>query len=136
MEQGLITGDIKPADVPTAWNEKFQSFFGMTPPDDALGCLQDIHWSGCAIGYFSTYALGNLYAAQFYAQADRDLGGLDAQFAQGDFRPLREWLREKIHLQGRRYRAAQLVQRVTGEPLSHKPLLEHLRGKLGPLYGI
>ena len=79
--------------------------------------LQDIHWSGGAIGYFPTYSLGNLYAAQFFAQADAELGPLAEQFARGEFQPLREWLREKIHRQGQRYSAAELVQRVTGKPL-------------------
>ena len=87
------------------------------------------------IGYFPTYSLGNLYAAQLFAQADADLGGLAAQFARGEFQPLRQWLREKVHRQGQCYSAAELVERVTGRPLSHLPLIEHLRGKLAPLYG-
>ena len=80
--------------------------------------LQDIHWSAGLVGYFPTYSLGNLYAAQFFAQADADLGGFDRQFAAGQFEPLRSWLRDKIHSQGQRYSAAELVQRVTGRPLS------------------
>ena len=118
------------------WNERFRQLFGMTPPDDARGCLQDIHWSGGSIGYFPTYTLGNLYAAQFFAQARKDLGDLDGQFRRGEFRPLKEWLNEKIHRQGQRYRAAELVAAVTGEPLSPRFFLDHLRAKFGPLYGI
>ena len=81
-------------------------------------------------------ALGNLYAAQFFAQADAELGGLTRQFAAGDFAPLCGWLGEKIHHLGQKFTAAELVNQVTGKPLSHRPLIEHLRGKLGPLYGL
>jgi carboxypeptidase Taq len=135
LEQALLDGDLAAADAPGAWNEKYRQFLGITPPDDAQGVLQDIHWSAGLIGYFPTYSLGNLYAAQLFAQADADLGGLAAQFARGEFQPLRQWLREKVHRQGQCYSAAELVERVTGRPLSHLPLIEHLRGKLAPLYG-
>lgn len=123
-------------DLPGAWNAKYAQYLGIEPPDNRLGVLQDIHWSGGAIGYFPTYSLGNLYAAQFFAQADSDLAGLAGLFARGEFAPLRDWLSEKIHRQGQRYTAAELVQRVTGRPLGHESLVEHLRAKLGPLYGL
>jgi carboxypeptidase Taq len=136
LEQALIKGDLPPADVPGAWNETFKRYLGLAVPDDARGCLQDTHWSGGGIGYFPTYTLGNMYAAQFFAQARADLGDLDAQFRRGDFAPLKAWLNAKIHRQGQRLRAGELVQAVTGKPLSHRPLLEHLRGRYAPLYGI
>jgi carboxypeptidase Taq len=136
LEQALVRGDLKPADVPGAWNEKFQKSFQLTPPDDALGCLQDIHWSMGGIGYFPTYTLGNLYAAQFMEQARKDLSDLDADFRHGDFSRLKDWLNAKVHLPGQRYRAGDLCRRVTGKPLSHKPLVAYLRGKYGLLYGI
>ncbi len=136
MEQALIEGDLQAGDVPGAWNETFERYFGLTPPDDARGCLQDIHWSGGGIGYFPTYSLGNLYAAQFTEQARVDLGDLDEPFAEGRFGPLKDWLTEKIYRQGMRYRASELVEEVTGKPLSHRPLMDHLRAKYGPLYGI
>lgn len=136
LERLLVAGDLQPADVPDAWNQRFMSYFGITPPDDARGCLQDIHWSGGMIGYFPTYALGNMFAAQFFEAANRDLGDLSSQFAKGEFTPLKEWLRDKIHRVGRQYRAQQLVQRVTGTAFSHEPLVRHLRAKFGPLYGI
>ncbi len=98
--------------------------------------LQDIHWSAGLIGYFPTYSLGNLYAAQFFVKADQDLGGLAQQFAQGDFAPLRGWLRREIHQHGCRYSAPELIARVTGKPLSHEPLMAHLYGKFGALYGL
>jgi len=103
LEQALMTGDLKPADVPGAWNEKFRRMLDLTPPDDAQGCLQDIHWSMGGLGYFPTYTLGNLYAAQFMQQARSDLGDLDADFRAGHFGRLKTWLNEKIHQQGARY---------------------------------
>lgn len=136
LEQDLLSGALAVSDLSGAWNEKYRSYLGVEPPNDADGVLQDIHWSAGLFGYFPTYSLGNLYAAQFYAQADKDLGGLARQFAAGEFTPLREWLVNKIHRHGQRYTAGQLVEQVTGKALSHKPLLAHLRDKLGPLYGL
>lgn len=136
LEQDLLSGQLAVRDLPAAWNEKYRSYLGVEPPNDADGVLQDIHWSAGLFGYFPTYSLGNLYAAQFYAQADRDLGGLARQFEAGEFAPLREWLANRIHRHGQRYTAGQLVERITGSPLSHEPLLAHLRGKLAPLYGL
>jgi carboxypeptidase Taq len=136
LEQALVSGDLAPADVPGAWNEKFKRSFGLTPPDDRRGCLQDIHWSGGGIGYFPTYTLGNLYAAQFMGQARGDLPGLDDDFRRGQFGRLRGWLNEKIHRPGQRHRAGELCRRVTGRPLSHRPLLTYLRDKYAPLYGL
>jgi carboxypeptidase Taq len=136
MEQALIKGDLQPGDVPGAWNEKFQHMLDLTPPDDAQGCLQDIHWSMGGLGYFPTYTLGNLYAAQFMERARADLSGLDEDFRRGEFGRLRGWLNEKIHRQGQRHRAGALCRRITGQPLSHRPLLDYLRKKYEPLYGI
>jgi carboxypeptidase Taq len=123
LEQAMISGDLAVADIPAAWNEKMKSYLGLVPPDAAKGVLQDIHWSGGAIGYFPTYTLGNMYAAQFFEQARKDLGDLDAMFARGEFAPLLGWLRQNIHSLGRRYTARQLVKKVTGKDLSAQPLL-------------
>lgn len=133
LERELISGRLAPADLPTAWNSRFAAAFGMTPPDDARGCLQDIHWSAGLFGYFPTYSLGNLFAAQFMAQARRDLGDLDASFRRGDFLGLRSWLTEKIHRHGSRYRALELGRRVTGESLSHAAFMAYLRDKFAQL---
>ena len=119
------------ADLPSAWNEKYQHYLGITPPSDADGVLQDVHWSAGLIGYFPTYALGNLYAAQFFRQANEDLGDLSASFRRGEFSSLLGWLREKIHRHGRRYSPAELVERVTGAPLQHEPLITQLSQKYG-----
>ncbi len=88
------------------------------------------------IGYFPTYSLGNLYAAQFFSRAEADLGNLAESFAEGDFRPLLTWLREKVHCHGQRYSASELVERATGRPLLARPLVEHLTAKMGVLYGL
>ncbi len=136
LEQALINDGLNIAELPEAWNSKYREYLGITPPNDADGVLQDIHWSAGLFGYFATYSLGNLYAAQFFEQADHDCGGLHAQFAHGEFAPLRKWLLEQIHSHGRRYSAAQLVERVTRKPLSHDALMRHLRGKFGPMYGV
>jgi carboxypeptidase Taq len=144
LEQDLIADRLRVGDLPAAWNEKYRSYLGVEPPNDADGVLQDIHWSAGLFGYFATYSLGNLYAAQFFAQAAVDLasagsagsGGLAEQLARGEFAPLREWLFDKIHRHGQRYTAGELVERVTGSPLGHDALIAHLRGKLGPLYGL
>ncbi|MCI0379544.1 MAG: carboxypeptidase M32, partial [Gemmataceae bacterium] len=136
MEQDLIRGNLKPNDVPVAWNEKFKAFFDLTPANDAQGCLQDIHWSMGGLGYFPTYTLGNLYAAQFMDKARQDLSGLEDDFRRGQFGRLKTWLNEKIHRQGHKHRPRDLGLKVTGQPLNHQPLVNYLRRKYGALYGI
>ncbi len=136
LEQVLLTGDLAVGDLPSAWGEGMRKNLGIVPPNDAQGCLQDIHWSGGSFGYFPTYTLGNLYAAQVFASAQKDLGDLPGLFRRGEYRPLQEWLRDKIYRQGQRYRAAELVRRVSGEPPNPAFLLRHLREKLDPLYGL
>jgi carboxypeptidase Taq len=136
LEQALIRGELEAKDVPVAWNEKFKSMLGLTPLSDAQGCLQDIHWSFGGMGYFPTYTLGNLYAAQFMEQARKDLGDVDGDFRRGEFGRLKGWLNEKVHAAGMRWRANELCRRITGQGLGHRPLLGYLRGKYGPLYGL
>jgi carboxypeptidase Taq len=136
LEQALLTGDLPVPDLPAAWKAKYRQYLGIEPPDDKDGCLQDVHWSAALVGYFPTYSLGNLYAAQFFEQAERELGGLNEQFSRGEFGPLKDWLTRQIHHRGQCYPAANLVQLITGQPLSHAPLMRHLRGKFGPLYGV
>jgi len=136
IEYAFLKGDLAVKDIPGAWNEKFKNFFGMTPKNDADGCLQDVHWSAGYIGYFPTYTLGNLYSAQFFAKAKEEIRDLDEQFAIGKFDALKSWLNKNIHSQGKRYRAGKLVEVVTGKQLSHKPLMEYLKAKYGELYGV
>lgn len=138
LELALLSGDLTTADLPGAWNERFELLFGLKVPDDARGCLQDIHWSFGGIGYFPTYTLGNLYAAQLMAAARRDLGGpaLDDDFRRGEFGRLKGWLGTHIHRHGQRFRAGELCRRATGAPLSPKPFVAYLREKFGALYGV
>ena len=123
-------------DLPGVWNDRYESDLGVRPPSDAAGVLQDVHWSAGLIGYFPTYTLGNLAAAQLFEAAREQLGDLDAMFSRGEFGHLRRWLREQIHSHGRCYRGGELVQRATGSPLTADHLVRYLRSKLQPLYGI
>ena len=134
LEKALISGALKPADLEAAWNEKFSEYFGLTPDTPANGCLQDVHWSAGLIGYFPTYALGNMYAAQFFNAAEKELGDLNELIAKGEFTPLKEWLNQKIHKQGKLFRANRLIEVVTGETLSHEPLIGQLQNKYRELY--
>ena len=136
IEQALIDGSLQATDIPRVWNEKFTESFGVTPPNDREGCLQDIHWSIGLMGYFPTYALGNLYAAQFFEQAHRDIPDLDANIRANDHAPLLNWLRKHIHCHGRRFRAGELVERVTGKPLSIDPYMSHVEARCADVYGI
>lgn len=136
LEQALLEDDLAVADLPAAWNEKYREYLGIEPPSDADGVLQDVHWGACLFGYFPTYSLGNLYASQLFAKAEEELGDLDAMFRRGEFDALRQWLKTNVHGEGRRYSAAELIERVTGRPLSHDALMGHLREKFGPLYGL
>ncbi|MCS7020871.1 MAG: carboxypeptidase M32 [Gemmataceae bacterium] len=137
LETALLTGDLPVADLPAAWRQAMDKYLGVVPPDDSRGCLQDIHWSFGGIGYFPTYTLGNLYAAQFMAAARQQLGAeqLQQDFRNGRFDRLREWLVHHIHRHGQRYRAQELCRRVTGQPLCPEPFLQYLRDKYEPLYG-
>ncbi|QDV68170.1 Thermostable carboxypeptidase 1 [Rosistilla carotiformis] len=136
LEQALISGDLKPKDLPEAWNQKYQEYLGITPPNNADGVLQDVHWSAGLLGYFPTYTLGNLIAAQLFDAAGEALGDLDAMFAKGEFSPLRTWLNENIHRHGCVYSPNELVQRATGKPLSSQPLVGYLKQKFGALYNL
>lgn len=136
LEQALLSGDLAPNDLPGAWDGKMRGYLGITPPEASKGCLQDVHWSVGLIGYFPTYTLGNLYAAQLFEAARWELGDLDAMFARGEFVPLLDWLREKIHHVGRRYSAGALIQHITGQPLSAVPLMAHLNRKAAEFYGV
>jgi carboxypeptidase Taq len=136
LEQALLSGDLPVGDLPAAWNEKYRSYLGITPPDDARGCLQDIHWSAGLFGYFPTYTLGNAYAAQLFSHAQRELGDLSEPFARGDFSGLLGWLRRKVHREGRRYPPPDLVATITGQPPSPDPLVKTLNEKFAALYGL
>ncbi len=136
LERAMISGSVALEELPEAWNARMKEYLGVEVPDDAHGVLQDVHWSGGDIGYFATYALGNLIAAQLWERAQADLPGLDASLAAGDGAPLRGWLREHVHRFGRRLPPRELVQRATGTPIRVEPFVAYLRGKLGAVYGV
>jgi carboxypeptidase Taq len=126
LERRMLNGDLRVRDVPAAWNDEFRTLFGMTPPDDARGCLQDIHWSMGGLGYFPTYTLGNLNAAQLMAAARKKKKIADG-LARGEYAPLLSWLRESIHAHGAVYLPQDLMQLATGSGTQPKWHLEHLR---------
>ncbi len=132
----MIDGTLHVADLPAAWNARYEELLGIIPSDDGVGVLQDIHWSAGYFGYFPTYALGNLYAAQFFEQARRDLGDLEGQIQRGEFEPLRTWLATNIHQCGQCYSPAELVLKVTGQPLAQAPLISYLKRKMSDVYNI
>ena len=129
LERSLLSGDLMAADLPGAWAELYQRYLGITPKDDRTGCLQDSHWAEGLIGYFPTYSLGNMYAAQLFTAAERDVGPLEEAFARGDFSGLCEWLRENVHRHGMRYRAAAIVERATGSPPDPSALIDSLSSR-------
>jgi len=136
IERALVRGDLAVPELPGAWREAYRRHLGIEPANDAEGCLQDGHWAEGLFGYFPTYALGDMIAAQLFEAAAGELGDLDAQFAAGEFEGLRDWLRERVHRAGGRLPALQLVQRLTGRPPGPGPLVGALRRKYGELYGL
>ena len=131
IEVGLLEDTIAVRDLPVIWNERFAELFGVKVPNDRVGVLQDIHWSLGALGYFPTYSLGNLNAAQLMHRASSDIPGLNDSLTRGEYRPLLDWLRSEIHRQGQRYLPNYLMTRATGEPTLAKYRIEHLREKYG-----
>ncbi len=129
LERAMIAGTLAVADLPTAWNEEMDHLLGITPPDHSLGCLQDIHWFDGAWGYFPTYSLGAMAAAQFYAAASEAILDLDEDIGRGNFAPLMAWLREKVHGFASRYTTDELLERVTGRPLDPSVFKAHLQNR-------
>jgi carboxypeptidase Taq len=129
LEQALVAGELNAADLPAAWNEGFETLLGITPPDDARGCLQDIHWYDGAFGYFPSYTLGAMAAAQLIAAARRVVPGIDAGLARGDLSPLLGWLRQNVHGVGSRLTFDELLQGATGKPLDPADFRAHLTAR-------
>jgi len=134
LERRLFAGELAVADLPAAWNKLSHELLGLTPSSDRVGVLQDVHWSGGAFGYFPSYCLGNMIAAQLWFTVRNQYPELDTEFEAGNFSRLLGWLRTQIHEQGRRYEALELVRRVTGEELTPKYLLRYLNERYAPLY--
>jgi carboxypeptidase Taq len=136
LEIGMVEGKVEVKDLPEIWNAKMDEYLGVVPPDDAKGVLQDVHWSSGMMGYFSTYALGNLISAQLWEKITADIPDLDDQFCNGNFEALLTWLREKIHVHGSKYGPQELVQRVTGSKIDSAPYVRYLKKKFGDIYGL
>jgi carboxypeptidase Taq len=136
LEQDVVAGRLKVADLPEAWNAKVKEYLGIDVPDDAHGVLQDVHWSGMAIGYFPTYALGNLIAGQLWERAHDDVPDLDQRIAEGEVSPLREWLRDRVHRHGSKWGSRELLERVTGSTITVAPFVSYLKRKLGDVYRV
>ncbi len=134
IEKDIFSGKLQAKDLPDAWNAAYQKYLGITPPDAKPGVLQDVHWAHGSFGYFPTYSLGSLYAAQFYEQALKDIPGLEAQFAEGNFAALLRWLRENIHQYGRRLTSEELCRRATGSGLSSNAFIRYLENKMALVY--
>ena len=134
LEKRLFAGTLAVADLPAAWNQRAQELLGLTPPNDREGVLQDVHWSGGMFGYFPSYCLGNMMAAQLWYRALADLPGVEEDFARGDFSRLLGWLRRNVHEKGRRHDTQELVRVITGESLTPKHLLRYLGERYLPLY--
>jgi carboxypeptidase Taq len=136
LERALISGNLRAADLPEAWRAAYREALGVAPSNDAEGCLQDGHWADGLIGYFPTYTLGDVFAAQLAARAEAELGSLHEQFVRGEFLELVRWLRDRVYREGGRYSAVRLIERVTGSPPDHRPLVERLQRSYGELYGL
>lgn len=136
IEKGLFEGAIPVDDLPQIWNELMHKYLGITPPTDTLGVLQDSHWSGGAFGYFPSYTLGAIYACQFYRTMLQEQPNTENAIAAGRFAPIKNWLNENIHRQGRLYTPQELVQHVTGEALNPVYFIDYLKNKYGEIYGL
>jgi carboxypeptidase Taq len=134
LEIALFEGRLGAAELPGAWAERMSEYLGIEVPDDAGGVLQDAHWSSGAFGYFPTYTLGNVIAAQVWDLAREELPDLDQRIAAGDLRPLGDFLGERIYRHGNKLEPAEMIDQVTGGPLDPEPLLRHLRHKFGEIY--
>lgn len=136
LESAMLNGELNVADLPEAWNGKVHEYLGLEVPSDSQGCMQDIHWSVGLIGYFPTYALGNLYAAQMVNAAEKEIGDFDSLVRKGEILAVREWFTEHVHRHGRRYMPAELVERVSGRKPEAIPLIGGLTKKIRDLYRV
>ncbi len=136
IEKALIEGQIQVKDIPAFWSERYKEYLGVAPKTDTEGCLQDVHWSYGAFGYFPTYSLGSFYSAQLMAQMKTENPELERQIEGGDTSYVLNWLRNKIHAHGRKYNSADLLTRTTGSDLKFSYFMDYARKKYGELYGI
>ena len=136
IERELIEGDLDVADVPERWNDKYEEYLGIRPETDAEGCLQDIHWSHGSFGYFPTYSLGSVLAAQIYDALEADVGDVEAKVREGNFDVIAEWLEENVHQHGARYTTPELVEEATGEEYNADHFVDYVTEKYAELYDL
>lgn len=136
LEIAMLEGALELRDLPQAWNARVQDYLGLTPPNDSQGVLQDIHWSNGYLGYFTTYALGNLVSLQLWERLQVDIPDLDDQIRQGEFSALLGWLRSHVHQYGSKFEPQELVQRITGSKVDPAPYMRYLQRKFGAVYGL
>ena len=135
IERSVLRGELKVEEIPNEWNKRMTELLGVTPPSDKLGALQDVHWSGLAIGYFPSYLLGAMMAAQLWHHCRVAIHDVDARIANGDFEPILSWLREKVHDQGVMHPSIDaLLEHAVGEPLMPEYFVDYLEDKFGRLY--
>tara|TARA_B100001778_G_scaffold161468_1_gene132642 strand:+ start:72 stop:581 length:510 start_codon:yes stop_codon:yes gene_type:complete len=136
IEKELIEGNTNVDDLPSKWNKLYKKYLNIDVPSDSLGVLQDIHWSHGSFGYFPTYTIGSFYAAQFYAQASKEITNIDIKMENGDTNELLAWLRKKIHIHGQRYDAKDLCKMITGEELNFKYFMNYAKDKYSKIYNL
>ncbi|HEY2260977.1 MAG TPA: carboxypeptidase M32 [Solirubrobacteraceae bacterium] len=136
LEQELLDGRLAVRDLPEAWNARFKDYFGLDVDNDADGVLQDVHWSAGLIGYFPTYAIGNLIAGQLWELAHAQTPDLDQRIATGELAPLRQWLGQHVHRYGSKFTTTEILERESAGPISVAPFTRYLKGKLGDVYGL
>jgi carboxypeptidase Taq len=136
LEKAVFDGELSLKDLAEAWRAKFRDYLGITPPDDLVGVLQDIHWTGGFGACFASYTVGHVSCLQLYEEAVREIPDLEAGFARGEFAPLREWMGRKVHAHGHKYGPRELVERATGRPLTTGPYLGYIKRKFGEIYGL
>lgn len=134
LEIALLDRKVEVKDLPEIWRARMKEYLGVVPDNDAHGVLQDIHWAGGLVGYFPTYALGNVISVQIWDKISRDMPDLDNMISKGEFAPLLGWLHDNIHVHGAKFETQELVKRVTGSPIDPQPYLNYLETKFKEIY--
>jgi carboxypeptidase Taq len=134
IEKALINEEIKVADLPEVWKEKMKEYLGIVPPDDSKGVLQDVHWAGGSFGYFPSYTLGNIYSAQIYNAAKKEIKDFEEMVEKGELIKIKDWLAEKIHKHGKVLKPEEILLQVTGEGINPKYLIDYLEKKYKEIY--
>ena len=136
IETALIEGSLDVKEVPEAWNAKMEQYLGIIPKKSSEGCLQDIHWSMGAFGYFPTYSIGNMFCSQMFPAFEAKHGDWTGRIEKGDLTFVLSWLRENVHRHGRQYSGIELIEKISGKPFTAKPYLDYLEKKYSAIYGL